>query len=49
MYNRDGVKRHGLPPCVVISAGNFNDSQANGLIVVPIISGVNVGQGQEAI
>jgi len=26
----------------VISAGEFNDSQANGLIVIPMISAVNV-------
>jgi mRNA-degrading endonuclease toxin of MazEF toxin-antitoxin module len=40
--NRDGVERHGSPPCVVVSTGDFNDSQANGVIVVPMISGVNV-------
>jgi mRNA-degrading endonuclease toxin of MazEF toxin-antitoxin module len=42
VHHRDGVERHGLPPCIVISTAGFNDSQANGLIVVPIISGVNV-------
>ena len=42
VHNRDGVERHGSPLCVVISTDNFNDSPANGLIVVPIISGVNV-------
>jgi mRNA-degrading endonuclease toxin of MazEF toxin-antitoxin module len=41
-HYRDGVERHGSPPCVVISTECFNDSQANGLIVVPIISGVAV-------
>ncbi len=42
VHYRDGVERHGSPPCVVISTGSFTDSQPNGLIVVPIISGVNV-------
>ena len=42
VHYRDGVERHGSPPCVVISTDDFNDSQANCLIVVPIISGVNV-------
>ena len=40
--SRDGVERHGSPPCVVISTNDFNDGQASGLIVVPLISGVNV-------
>jgi mRNA-degrading endonuclease toxin of MazEF toxin-antitoxin module len=42
VHHRDGVERHGSPPCVVVSTNDFNDSQANGLIVVPIISAVNV-------
>ena len=42
MHQRDGVERHGSPPGVVISAAEFNDGQANGLIIVPIISAVNV-------
>jgi len=42
VHYRDGVERHGSPPCVVISTDDFNDSQANCLIAVPIISGVNV-------
>ncbi len=42
MHQRDGVERHGSPPCFVISTGDFNDSQANCLVVVPLISGVNV-------
>jgi mRNA-degrading endonuclease toxin of MazEF toxin-antitoxin module len=44
--HRDGVERHGSPPCIVISTAGFNDNQANGLIVVPIISGVNVDLAQ---
>jgi mRNA-degrading endonuclease toxin of MazEF toxin-antitoxin module len=42
MHHRDGVERHGSPLCVVASTNDFNDSQANGVIVVPLISGVNV-------
>jgi mRNA-degrading endonuclease toxin of MazEF toxin-antitoxin module len=42
VHHRDGVERHGSPPCVVISSDDFNDSQANSLIVLPLISGVNV-------
>lgn len=42
VHHRDGVERHGSSPCAVISASDYNDSQANGLIVVPIIGGVNV-------
>jgi mRNA-degrading endonuclease toxin of MazEF toxin-antitoxin module len=42
VHHRDGTERHGSPPCIVISTAGFNDSQANGLVVVPIISGVNV-------
>jgi len=42
VHHRDGVERQGWSPCVVISTSDYNDSQANGLIVVPIISGVNV-------
>src|SRR5208283_5191900 len=42
VHYRDGVERHGSHPCVVISTAEFNDSQADGLIVVPIISGLNV-------
>jgi mRNA-degrading endonuclease toxin of MazEF toxin-antitoxin module len=42
VHHRDGVERHGSPPCVVISTEDFNDSQTNGLIIVPIISAVNV-------
>jgi mRNA-degrading endonuclease toxin of MazEF toxin-antitoxin module len=42
VHHRDRAERHGLPPCIVISTGDFNDSQANGLIVVPMISAVNV-------
>jgi mRNA-degrading endonuclease toxin of MazEF toxin-antitoxin module len=42
VHHRDGVERHGWSPCVVISTSDYNDSQANGLIVVPIISGVSV-------
>ncbi len=42
VHHRDGAERHGLPPCTVISTVDFNDSQANGLIVVPMISAVNV-------
>jgi mRNA-degrading endonuclease toxin of MazEF toxin-antitoxin module len=42
VHQREGFERHGSPLCVVISAESFNDSQANCLIVVPIISGVNV-------
>ena len=42
VHQRDGTERHGSPPCVAISTAAFNDSQADGLIVVPIISGVNV-------
>ena len=45
-HHRDGVERHGSPACVVISSDGFNDTQANGLIVVPIISGVNVDLAQ---
>jgi mRNA-degrading endonuclease toxin of MazEF toxin-antitoxin module len=41
-HSRDGVERHGSPPCVVISTDDFNDGQANGFVVVPLISGVNV-------
>lgn len=41
-HNRDGVERHGSPPCVVVSTDEFNDCQANGLIVVPKISAVDV-------
>ena len=41
-HHRDGAERHGLPPCIVISTCDFNDSQANGLVVVPMISAVNV-------
>jgi mRNA-degrading endonuclease toxin of MazEF toxin-antitoxin module len=44
--HRDGVERHGSPSCIVISTAGFNDNQANGLIVVPIISGVNVDLAQ---
>jgi mRNA-degrading endonuclease toxin of MazEF toxin-antitoxin module len=42
VHQREGFERHGSPLCVVISGESFNDSQANCLIVVPIISGVNV-------
>lgn len=42
VHHRDGVERYGSSPSVVISTSDFNDSQANGLIVVPTISGVNV-------
>jgi len=42
VHHRDGVERHGSLPCVVLSTENFNDSQANGIIVVPLISGINV-------
>jgi mRNA-degrading endonuclease toxin of MazEF toxin-antitoxin module len=42
VHHRDGVERHGSPACVVISTESFNDNQANGLIVVPIISAINV-------
>jgi len=42
VHHRNGVERQGPHPCVVISAGEFNDSQANGLIVIPMISAVNV-------
>ena len=42
VHHRDGVDRHGSPPCVVLSTENFNDSQANGVIVLPLISGINV-------
>ena len=41
-HSRDGVERHGSPQCVVVSTDEFNDSQANGLIVVPMISAANV-------
>jgi mRNA-degrading endonuclease toxin of MazEF toxin-antitoxin module len=37
VHLRNGVERDGSPPCVVISTEDFNDSQVNGLIVVPII------------
>jgi len=40
--SRDGAERHGSPPCAVISTDDFYNSQGNGLIVVPLISGVNV-------
>ena len=46
MHYRDGVERHGSPPCVVISIAEFNDSQTSGLIVVPIISAANVDLGK---
>jgi mRNA-degrading endonuclease toxin of MazEF toxin-antitoxin module len=42
VHHRDGIERHGSPPCVVVSTAGFNDSQANGLIIVPIISGLSV-------
>jgi mRNA-degrading endonuclease toxin of MazEF toxin-antitoxin module len=42
VHYRDGVERHGSPPCVVISTAEFNDSQVEGLVVVPMISAVNV-------
>jgi mRNA-degrading endonuclease toxin of MazEF toxin-antitoxin module len=42
VHHRDGAERHGSPACVVISTERFNDNQANGLIVVPIISAINV-------
>jgi mRNA-degrading endonuclease toxin of MazEF toxin-antitoxin module len=42
VHYRDGAERHGSPTCVVISTECFNDNQANGVIVVPIISGINV-------
>jgi mRNA-degrading endonuclease toxin of MazEF toxin-antitoxin module len=42
VHHRDGAERHGSPPSVVISTEGFNDSQASGVIVVPLISGINV-------
>lgn len=42
VHYRDGAERHGSPTCVVISTECFNDNQANGVIVVPIINGINV-------
>ena len=40
--NRDGVERHGSPACVVISSDGFNDTRLDGLIVMPMISGLTV-------
>lgn len=42
VHHRDGLERHGSPPGVVISTAEFNNSHANGLVIVPIISAVNV-------
>ena len=35
MHIRDGVEQYGSPPCVVISNGDFNDTEARGVVVVP--------------
>jgi hypothetical protein len=42
VHQRDGIERHCSPVCVVISSDGFNDTQANGLIVMPMISSIYI-------
>ena len=50
VHHRDGIELQGPHPCVVISADDFNDGQARGLILVPTMDGgVSVAKYKEVV